>query len=262
MLDSRKRIPPEVREAVREADAAGVALAYDTGRAVPELDEMFAEFPEIRYAVFSSGGGLYDRETGHAHALRPLRPESVRQILALARTKDLMPQIVLADRDVIQDSHLRDLEHFNMSIYRPLYERTMTLVPDIFAFAEAHEDQILKLNLYHADPQERIRTRQQLAEAAPGEMELVYSEISSLECSRAGVHKGSGLEGLCRHLRLSLAECAAVGDAENDIPMLRAAGLGIAMGNAGPAVRDAANRSVDDNDHAGCAQAIRIALEL
>ena len=260
MLDSRKRIPPEVAEAVRKAAAAGILLAFDTGRAVPEMDEMFAAFPEIRYAVFASGAGIFDRETNTAHGLRPLPRDAVRCILAVARDKDLMPQIVLTDRDVIQDTHLENLEHFNMGIYRPLYERTMTLVADIYGFVAENADQILKLNLYHADPAERIRTRQQLRGEAMPELELVYSEISSLECSAPGVNKGTGLERLCRHLDIPLSDCAAVGDAENDLPMLRAAGLGIAMGNAGPNLRTAADLTVADNDHAGCAEAIRAAM--
>ena len=54
--------------------------------------------------------------------------------MALAATKDLMPQIVLGDKDVIQASHMDNLEHYHMGIYRPLYQRAMTLTPDIFAF--------------------------------------------------------------------------------------------------------------------------------
>ena len=261
MLDSRKRIAPEVTAAVREAAAAGVLLAFATGRAVPEMDEMFAAFPEIRYTLFASGAGIFDRQENAAHALRPLSREAVLRILATVREKDLMPQIVLADRDVIQDTHLDRLEHFNMGIYRPLYERAMTLVPEIYAFAEENADRILKLNLYHADPAERVRTREQLSSPDFPNMELVYSEVSSLECSAPGVSKGSGLERLCRLLDLPLSECAAVGDAENDLSMFRTAGLGIAMGNAEPSVQSAADWIVNDNDHAGCAEAIRAAME-
>ena len=151
------------------------------------------------------------------------RPEDytveAERMMALARTKDVMPQIVLPDADVIQASHMEQLEHFNMGVYRPLYEKAMTLVPDIWAFAGSCREPVLKLNLYHADPAERIRSREQLETP---DLELVYSEISSLECSAKGVSKGSGLERLCRLLEIPLAECIAVGDADNDIPMLRA----------------------------------------
>ena len=103
----------------------------------------------------------------------------------------------------------------------------------------------------------RVPTRQQLSHLP---LELVYSEVSSVECAAPGVNKGTGLERLCQALGISPAACVAVGDAENDMPMLRAAGLGVAMGNAAPHVKAAADCTVADNDHGGCAQAIRMAM--
>ena len=57
------------------------------------------------------------------------------------------------------------------------------------------------------------------------------------------------------------AHCIAAGDADNDLPMLRTAGLGVAMGNAAEHIKTAADRVVSDLDHGGCAEAIRILLE-
>ena len=48
-----------------------------------------------------------------------------------------------------------------------------------------------------------------------------------------------------------------MGDADNDLAMLRAAGLGVAMGNAIPTAVEAADVQVADNDHGGCAEAVR-----
>ena len=171
--------------------------------------------------------------------------------------KDVMPQIVLADADVIQASHLDRLERFHMGIYRPLYEKTMTLVPDIYAFAASCPDAMLKINLYHADPEERIRTNARLSSL---NIERVYSEVSSLECSARGIDKGSGLLRLCAGLGIPPEQSIACGDADNDIPMLKAAGLGVAMGNAAEHIKTAAGKVVSDLDHGGCAQAIRMLL--
>ena len=230
LLNSRKEIPEESVRAIREVCAAGKTVVFDTGRAVPELAEQIAMLPEVRYAVFASGAGIYDIHEKRAFALHGLPVSHANRILAVARMKDVMPQIVLPDRDVIQASHMEQLESFHMGVYRPMYEKAMTLVPDIFAFAETCREPFLKINLYHADPEERIRTRAQLESP---ELELVYAEVSSLECSAEGVSKGSGLEAPVRSAGIfHLEACIAVGDADNDIPMLRFAGMGIAMGNA------------------------------
>ena len=257
LLNSRKEIPEGAELAIRRVCAAGKTVVFDTGRAVPELDEQIARLPEVRYAVFASGAGIYDTREKRAFGLRGIPAAQAERILALARTKDLMPQFVTADRDVIQVSHMAQLDRYHMDVYRPMYEKAMTLVPDIFAFAENCREPFLKINLYHAEVPERIRSREQLQ--CP-ELELVYSEISSLECSAAGVNKGSGLESLCRLLGIPPEACIAVGDADNDIPMLRAAGLGVAMGNAPDYVKTAAKRVVSDQDHGGCAEALMMLL--
>jgi len=257
LLDSRKRVPAESAALIREVLAAGVAVAFDTGRGLPELREVQRLLPEVRYAVYASGAAVYDAREDRVFSLRDIPRELTDRVMALGEGRDLMPQLVLRDRIVIQASHMADLGRYHMEIYRPLYEKAMTLVPDIYAFARSLREPVLKINLYHADPPERLRTRDALAGLA---LERTLAEVSSLELSAKGVHKGSGLLRLCGELGLSPADCVAVGDADNDIPMLSAAGLGVAMGNAPAHVRAAADRTVRDQDHGGCADALRMCL--
>ena len=258
LLNSRKEIPQETVRAVRAVCAAGKTVVFNTGRAVSELSGQIAALPEVRCAVFASGAGLYDTREKKSFGLCAIPVPTAERIFALARTKDLMPQVVLPDADVIQSSHMEHLERYHMGIYRSLYEEAMTLVPDFYAFAAACKEPFLKINLYHADPPERVRTRSQLETE---DLELVYSEISSLECSAKGVSKGSGLERLCGLLGIPISDCIAVGDADNDIPALRTAGLGVAMGNAPDHVKTAADRVVSDLDHGGCAEAVMMLLD-
>ncbi len=257
LLNSRKEIPEDALQAIRRVTAEGVTVAFATGRAVPELQDLITRLPEIRYAIVTSGAGIYDIREKRFFGLRPIPPHQVRRILALARRKDIMPQLALPEIDVIQASHMAHLEDFQMNVYRPMYEKAMTLVPDIYAWAENCREPSLKINLYHRDVPERVLTRQELE---CDELELVYSEITSVECSAAGVSKGSGLEELCRLLGIPKENSLAVGDADNDLPMLRSAGVSIAMGNAPLHVKKAATRVVSDLDHGGCAQAVLMAL--
>ena len=58
-----------------------------------------------------------------------------------------------------------------------------------------------------------------------------------------------------------LDQCAAVGDSDNDLAMLRAVGTPIAMGNASPAVKETACRVAPSNGEEGVAAAILSCLE-
>ena len=64
-----------------------------------------------------------------------------------------------------------------------------------------------------------------------------------------GVGKDTSLEILLRAKGLTAANLMACGDGWNDLPMIRLAGMGVAMGNAQPPVKAAANYLTADNDH-------------
>ena len=89
-----------------------------------------------------------------------------------------------------------------------------------------------------------------------GPTEITTSLDSNLEINAPGVTKGSALLALAEHLGLARSQLMAMGDSGNDLAMLQAAGLGIAMGNATEEVKAAADAVSTDNNHDGVAVAI------
>ena len=76
------------------------------------------------------------------------------------------------------------------------------------------------------------------------------------EINAIGADKGSGLQALCRCLNIPISATIAIGDSENDRPLLRDADLPLAMGNAIADVKAAAQYVMPDCDHDGVAEAI------
>ena len=72
-----------------------------------------------------------------------------------------------------------------------------------------------------------------------------------------GNTKQKGIDEICRHFGIHLEDTIAFGDGGNDIPMLRHAGIGIAMGNANDEVKAAADYVTTSVDEDGIAQAIK-----
>ncbi len=77
-----------------------------------------------------------------------------------------------------------------------------------------------------------------------------------LEISKQGINKAVGLQTLCDYLGIDLDDTMAIGAGGNDVELLQTAGLGVAMGNAGPDVAATADVVTDDCDHDGAAHAI------
>lgn len=112
-----------------------------------------------------------------------------------------------------------------------------------------------KINLYHQSMESRTRTKERIqALALP--VEMVDAESSSLELTATGVDKGVGLTKLCRGPRHSGERQHRRGRRRQDLSVLRAAGLAVAMGNALDSVKAISDVTVADCDHDGCAEAI------
>ena len=86
----------------------------------------------------------------------------------------------------------------------------------------------------------------QLEPWAAGKVSMYFSSEFLLEFVSQGISKGGAVRFLCGRLGISPEEAVAAGDAENDIPMLQAAGIGAAVANAAPEVKAAAGLDIGE----------------
>lgn len=88
-------------------------------------------------------------------------------------------------------------------------------------------------------------------------VDCYFSSQYYLEVVPAGINKGYAVTALCRKLCIPIQNTIAVGDEANDISMLRAAGVGVAMKNAAPEVKEAADYITRrDNNHDGIEEVV------
>ena len=87
--------------------------------------------------------------------------------------------------------------------------------------------------------------------------DLTYSTNNGLiEVLPLGISKATGVEELARPLGITAEDIVAFGDMPNDLPMIRWAGLGVAMGNAHPEVLEAADEVTAPNTDDGVARVL------
>lgn len=255
LLDSNKTILPSSLTAISDAVKAGKTVILSTGRCLPELREYLPQLSEVRYLNCVSGALVLDQKTNTAIYSRSLAPAVCSQILRIVKHQDVMVHLLGETTSIIQRSHCQNMAHFGMGQYQGLFERNAEQWEDLFAQYRENPFPVAKLNLYFTDPESRQCIEQQiLDENIP--VTMVHAEATSLEISAKGVSKAAGLRELCSHLDIPIAETIAVGDAPNDLEILKAAGLSIAMGNSRQEILDLADVVVSDCDHDGCAEAI------
>src|SRR5262249_48962040 len=136
-----------------------------------------------------------------------------------------------------------------IGVFEEYGEQSPTLIPDLLMTPLPAAAKILV-----AGPPSQISALR--AAVTPALAEHLYITTTMpefLEFFAFAANKGQALATLQERLDMARAATIAVGDGENDIPLLREAGLAVAMGNARPATRAAADRIIPGNDADGLA---------
>ena len=136
-------------------------------------------------------------------------------------------------------------------------EATINHTPDILCDIDKIEDDELFLKAMLVD--EDINVTRVMKEINPKyytEYSMVRSARIFLEFLNKNTDKGKALVALANHLNIPLEDTMAIGDAGNDMPMIEVSGIGVAMENAYPEVKEVANFITKSNLCDGVAYAI------
>lgn len=253
LLDSEKKIRNDSIEMINIAVNAKKIVALSTGRCIPELKAYREQLSDVQYVISVSGALVFDAKSNEETYSCSLSSDIVRQIMQEVKDFDVMIHLLSMD-SIVQKDKVSRMADYQMGIYQRMFDEITIKPDDIYAFYEQNPIPLYKLNLYFKNQQERAIIKKRLA---PYELSVAYAEETSLECSAPNVSKGQGLMKLCEYLNVPIEKTIAVGDADNDLDLLERAGLAVAMGNANENVKKIADVIVSDNDHGGCAQAIR-----
>lgn len=256
LLNSAHEITPYTREVVRRVYEHGKIAAISTGRCLSELWEHFEELPDIKYAICENGACVYD--IGEKKIIDPIcfPHETVLKVFELASHFDVKRQFFRNNQSCMEGKDLEELKKYNVYGFAGVFASTAEFVDDLESFYRKELGSIEKFNLYCTDQDEKLRLKAVLEENLKGVM-LTDSICIGMEVSPEGATKARGLKKLCEYLNVPVEESIAVGDASNDLDILKAAGLSVAMGNATDAVKSVANVVTEDCDHDGAAKALQ-----
>ncbi|MEO8228212.1 MAG: Cof-type HAD-IIB family hydrolase [Chloroflexota bacterium] len=247
------RLWPRTRAAILAAVGRGVHVSLATGR-MPTSAQPFAAELGLHDPVIAYQGALVraappaDRALGRLIYHRPLPADVARETIRWTRERGFAP-------------HLNHLERFIIPAGDPRTD-------DYSAFLGAHAEIVPDLEGWIRRPVSKVLavgpTGAPLAflEAArthfAGRAEVTVSHPEFLEFLAPGVSKGQAVRWLARRLRIPLEQTLAIGDQYNDFEMIAAAGHGVAMPSAPPAVQGAARYVAAPLADEGAAEVIEL----
>ncbi|MCW8131253.1 MAG: HAD family phosphatase [Planctomycetota bacterium] len=243
LLRSDNRIGERTRTALKKAHDRGVSIVLNSGRMTPSM-EFAAELLDFDVHLISYNGAAASSPKAQGRAKlfeKPMFLDVARELLAFAKTRGLQLNYYLDEVIYSEDApHLRP--HID------LYVRRTGSPYKFVERAEAHATRAPYKVLFIVDPKVRDPLEAELAPRYASRATITRTDPEYLEFLHPEVDKGVGLRGLAAAMGFSMEQVMAVGDADNDEPMVRAAGWGVGMANAKPSVRAVA-RAITQNDH-------------
>ena len=256
LIDSKKTIPPENIEALSYAHEHGAYIVPATGRIYRGIPEELRSLPFMRYFITANGSYIYDAAEDRAAARAEIPLEQVLDFYTYADTLDVLYDCYQDNSGYMSADMLKAaLPHISDPGVKKLLQTLRTPVPELKAYLREKGTDVQKLQLYFSDMALRARLLEELPERFPN---LAFSSSMpfNIEINALNATKGCALLTLCGLLGIAPGDSMALGDGTNDLDMIRAAGIGVAMANADASVLAAADYVTDSCDDLGFASAV------
>lgn len=233
--------------ALRRVEATGARVVLVTGRPPRFVAPLAARTGGHETAICANGGLVWDLAAQRPVRVNGIDPGVVADVAA--RIRAAVPAVFFA------------VEQVRGVGREPGWPGAAARDPGarVGPIAELADAPVVKLLVRGPDGMTVEQLRDAVVGVAGDDLTVTWSVTDRrplVECSAPGVDKGVVLAGFAAELGIAAAGVLAFGDAPNDAPMLRWAGVGVAMGNADPELAAVADRRTGTNDDDGVAQVL------
>lgn len=251
LLNENNKITERTIRALVSAESRGILIVPATGRCRALLPEELRHNLRLRYAILENGAEVWDYQEERAVS-QCFLPDGIAKRIADAvknercfaeffRNGDAYAEIACLELlDEVQTE-----ENFTEYFKRNhIFVRSLEKLPEVLKETK-------KINLYHLNAD--VRSELEIWLRGEGSLALTTSVFGNLEMQNKEANKGNALKILCGKLGIATEETAAFGDGDNDLEMLRYAGVGVAMENAAEKIKCAADETTLSNTEEGVA---------
>lgn len=235
LYNSEKKITEATKAAIYKAREAGKVIAIASGRPFPGIRDVSntLEFAQKGgYIMGYNGGRIMDVQTGEEISQIRLPAELVPRIAKLAKQYDA-PVVGHAPNYLVTEYPDDEIINYEAR----LNHMEVVQIPSL---ADYTKHRLYKCIITGED-EKLAKLEQVAAKEFEGQLSVYRSEPYFLEILPLGIDKANAIDVLAAHLNISKNEVIACGDGFNDLSMIKHAGLGVAMSNAQPVVKESAD---------------------
>lgn len=253
LLTSKKEITPRLYRALETLNHMGIAFVPATGRPFYSLPADVRMLPFLRYAITSNGAAVYDAQKKKAVVQNFLTPEAVGITISVAKKLPVLMEFFKDGKAYIAKEVFDDLSPYGLTESHIRYiHSTRNPVADFFGEMERNAAILENINLVFHDPALRKEVWAELA--AKDHASVTASSPENIEITSKDATKAHALKELCALLGMEQETVLAMGDSDNDLPMLQFAEVSVAMENGEEHIKQAADIIAPDCNAFGAAE--------
>lgn len=255
-LNAESRLSKRTREVLEWAAREGVYLIAASGRAYTSLPEDVMALKGLTYAITSNGAAVYEPRSGERVFACPMEEKKVMELLeCLEKQPETAIEVFWQGNPHAARSFLEDPASFGVPERAVSYlKRTRTPEEDILSFVKGHRRELDALDIICQDTRHKEQWLEKLETL--GGLYVTSSTTYRLETSNREGGKGAALREMAARLNVRSEEIIAFGNADNDVDMLRFAGLGVAVADSPDSVKRQADRIAPASTEDGVAQVL------
>ena len=250
LTNDKKEITPRTKEALMQAQTAGVHIVLASGRPtygiVPLAEELKLK-ENGGFILAFNGGKIIDCTNNEVLFEQKLDEQLVPLLYQEAKQAGM--EILTYQGEGIATTNKNDkyVEHEAFINKMPIVQYDDFLNQLVYPINKC---------LIVGDPTPLHKLELRLAKELEGKMEVYRSADFFLECVPLGIDKARSLDRLISTLGIQREEVIACGDSYNDLSMIRFAGLGVAMANAAKDIQSEADFVTLSNEEDGVAHVV------
>ncbi len=257
LIDSQGYLPKENLDILRKLHKMGIHIIIATGRndilAKDYLDELNINCPVIG----CNGSTMCNFYTGENYFIKSISENSLHAIFDIFDKYKTGSKIFTTDTCYTDD---KKLFTGGMNLITTTYTREVKyhvkyeLVENMHSVAGLKN--VLKAVIINNDVDFVLKIRDEINQNVKG-VTAVQSNWNCIDINVSGISKGNAVLEYAKIVGVQPDEIIAFGDSENDISMIKYAGLGVAVANAQDNVKAAADIITDSNDNCGVAKTLK-----
>lgn len=256
LLNTQKEIPEENLQALCRAAEKGIEVVPATGRFFDAMPEQIRNLPFLHYAITVNGAKVYDCRRKCAVSQADLSLAQTMEILACLEQYPVIYDCYINDRAWADQKNWDKLETYIKDPHvLKMVRRTRKPVEDLKQFLVRQGKPVQKITVFTGDEDLRQTLYGCMEAQVPGT--IVSSSLpGNIDINHSSANKGAALLHLSELLATAPEQTMAFGDGLNDLQMIQSAGIGVAMENGDPRLKQSADIIADSCDNNGVAKVI------